>query len=56
MSNNNNAAGLEEIKEITSLLKRLNKKQKNTVLATVRGAVIIAETEKEGADGEDAGN
>lgn len=51
-----NDVGLEEIKEITSLLKRLNKKQKNTVLATVRGAVIIAETEKEGVESDNTGD
>lgn len=51
-----NDVGLEEIKEVTSLLKKLTKKQKNIVLATVRGAVLIADAEKEGADGDDSGD
>jgi hypothetical protein len=52
----NNDVELEEIREITSSLKKLTKKQKNIVLATVRGAVLIAEAEKEGADGDDTEN
>mgnify|MGYP001186481205 CR=1 FL=1 len=51
-----NDVGLEEIKEITSSLKKLTKKQKNTVLAVVRGAVLIAEAEKEGAECDNTGD
>lgn len=50
----NNDVELEEIREITSSLKKLTKKQKNIVLATVRGAVLIAEAEKEGAECDNA--
>jgi hypothetical protein len=53
---NRNDVGLKEIKEITSSLKKLTKTQKNTVLAVVRGAVLIAEAEKEGAEGDDSGD
>lgn len=47
MSDRRTKADLEEIKEVSSLLKKLNKSQKNTVLATIRGAVLIADSEKE---------
>lgn len=52
----NNDVELEEIREITSSLKKLTKKQKNIVLATVRGAVLIAEAEKEGAECDNTGD
>jgi hypothetical protein len=40
---------LNDVNEVISLLSRLDEKQKQIVLASVRGAVLIADSEKKGA-------
>lgn len=47
MSGQGTKVDLDEVKEISDLLKKLNKPQKNIVLATIRGAVLIADSEME---------
>lgn len=39
-----------ELQEIISLLKRLNPEQKKIAVAAIRGAVLIADSDKEGVE------
>ena len=45
----NDSASLDDVKEFVALINKLNEKQKEIVLATLRGAVLIADSEKIGA-------
>lgn len=40
---------LDDIQEVISMLGKLNENQKQIVLASMRGAVLIADAEKKGA-------
>ena len=39
---------MADVQELISLIEKLNPEQKKTVLATLRGAVLIADSEKKG--------
>jgi len=45
----NESINLKDIQEVISLIGKLNDKQKEIVLATLRGAVLIADSDKKGA-------
>lgn len=38
----------KDVREVLSLISKLNDKQKEIVLATLRGAVLIADADREG--------
>lgn len=45
----NESINLKDIQEVISLIGKLNDKQKEIVLATLRGAVLIADSNNKGA-------
>jgi hypothetical protein len=49
ISNNTVSVDLNDIQEIISMLSKLDEKQKQIILASLRGAVLIADTNKKEA-------
>jgi hypothetical protein len=45
----NDSINIKDVQEVISLIGKLNDKQKEIVLATLRGAVMIADSNKKGA-------
>jgi len=45
----NENINIKDVQEVISLIGKLNDKQKEIVLATLRGAVMIADSDKKGA-------
>ncbi|MFA5714980.1 MAG: hypothetical protein WC998_04535 [Candidatus Paceibacterota bacterium] len=49
LENNSENINIKDVQEVISLIGKLNDKQKELVLATLRGAVMIADSGKKGA-------
>lgn len=49
VNSENDSINIRDVQEVISLIGKLNDKQKETVLATLRGAVMIVDSDKKGA-------